>query len=279
MSDAKNADQIAYWNGQSGHKWADDADKMDHMMRHVTAAVIAAAQPRAGESVLDIGCGAGATAIALADAVGPGGNVTGVDVSAPMLEVARVRGAGRKQLAFAEADAAAHRFEPGSIDLVFSKFGVMFFADPQAAFRNIRAAVKPGGRLAFACWRALKENPFATIPMGAALAQLPPQPKPDPYAPGPFAFADEQRTSGILAKAGFVDPKFAAFDTTMTIGRTPASAAKEAVLVGMASRLLAEASELTKATVIAELTDTYAEHVTDEGVTLPARVWIVTAGV
>jgi SAM-dependent methyltransferase len=272
-----NADQIAYWNAASGRKWAEDADKMDAMMHAMAAAAVAAAAPQPGESVLDIGCGSGGTTLLLADAVGREGHVLGVDVSAPMLEVARTRAAGRANVAFIEADAASAHFHAAGTDLVFSKFGVMFFADPEAAFRNIRRAIKPGGRLAFICWRSARENPFAMLPMGAALKHLPPQPPPDPYAPGPFAFADPVRLGHILKEAGFQTPAFAHFDTTMTVGRTPASAAKEAVLVGMASRLLGEATQETKDAVIADLTATYEAYVTPAGVTLPAHCWIVTA--
>ncbi len=277
MSDSANADQIAYWNGKSGLKWAEDQEKLDAMMQAMADVAVAAAAPVMGESIIDIGCGTGATAVALADLVGPEGRVLGVDVSRPMLEVARSRIGDRANLAFAEADAAATHFEAASADLVFSKFGVMFFADPEAAFRNIFAAVKPGGRLTFICWRALQENPFATLPMGAALKYLPPQPKPAPYAPGPFAFADPVRVGHILTQAGFKTPAFAAFDTTMVVGRKPESAAREAVLVGMASRLLLEASDETRAKVIEDLTVTYEAHMTPDGVKLPAHCWVVTA--
>lgn len=277
MSESGNADQIAYWNGKSGLKWAEDQEKLDAMMRPMAEAAVAAAAVQAGESVLDIGCGTGGTAMALADLAGPQGRVLGVDISRPMLEVARTRAAGRSNMSFVEADAAVTPFAAGSADLVFSKFGVMFFADPEAAFRNIHKAMKPNGRLAFICWRGLAENPFATIPMGAALKHLPPQPKGDPHAPGPFAFADPVRVGHILMQAGFKTPAFAAFDATMTIGRKAASAAREAVLMGMASRLLIDASDEVKAKVIEELTATYEGHMTADGVTLPAHCWVVTA--
>jgi SAM-dependent methyltransferase len=277
MSSAANADQIAYWNGKSGLKWAEDQEKLDAMMQAMADVAVAASAVGPGENVLDIGCGTGATALALAERVGPDGRVLGVDVSKPMLEVARSRIGDRRNLAFVEADAATAHFEHGSADLIFSKFGVMFFADPEAAFRNIHTAAKPGGRLTFICWRALQENPFATIPMSAALRHLPPQAKPDPHAPGPFAFADPVRVGHILTQAGFKTPSFAAFDTTMVVGRKASSAAKEAVLVGMASRLLMEASDELKAQVIADLTETYEAYMTPGGVTLPAHCWVVTA--
>jgi len=277
MSDTANADQIAYWNGKSGLKWAEDQEKLDAMMQSMADVAVAAAAARPGESVLDIGCGAGATALALADRVGPEGQVLGVDVSKPMLEVARIRAGERANVSFVEADAAATHFEAASVDLVFSKFGVMFFADPEAAFVNIHKALRPSGRLAFICWRALQDNPFATLPMEAALKHLGPQPKPDPTAPGPFAFADPVRVGHILTKAGFKTPSFAAFDATMVVGRKASSAAREAVLVGMASRMLIDASDELKAKVIEDLTATYEAHMTPDGVKLPAHCWVVTA--
>lgn len=277
MTETANADQIAYWNGRSGLKWAEDQEKLDAMMQPMAEVALAAAVVTAGESVVDIGCGTGATALALADLVGPEGRVLGVDVSRPMLEVARRRAGGRANLAFAEADAAVTAFEPGAADLIFSKFGVMFFADPEAAFRNIHKALRESGRLAFICWRPMQENPFAMLPIGAALKHLPPQPRPDPIAPGPFAFADPVRVGHILVQAGFKTPAFAAFDTKMVVGGDPATAARDAGMVGMASRLLAEASEAQREGAIADLTEIYKQHMTADGVTLDAHCWVVTA--
>jgi SAM-dependent methyltransferase len=272
-----NADQIAYWNGQTGRKWAEDQVQMDRMMQAMTDAVVAAAAPQAGESAIDVGCGAGASALAVADLVGPAGSVLAVDVSRPLLEAARQRAAGRPNIRFVEADASSYHFAPAGADLLVSKFGVMFFADPTKAFRNLRQAVKSGGRLAFICWRALAENPFATVPMGAALRHLPPQAAPDPTAPGPFAFADPVRVGHILTEAGFQTPAFAAFDNTMIVGRSPVRAATEAVLMGMASRLLMNASQEVKQAVIEELTAEYEKHMSPDGVSFPARCWVVTA--
>ncbi len=277
MTEPANDAQIAYWNGKSGHKWADDQQQMDAMMQPMTDAIVAAAAAGPGEAISDSGCGTGATVLALAERVGLAGHVLGVDVSRPMLEVARARVGSAANVTLMEADASVHHFEAGRADLVFSKFGVMFFADPEAAFRNIHKAVKPGGRLAFICWRAMAENPFAMLPIGAALKHLPPQPRPDPHAPGPFAFADPVRVGHILVQAGFQTPAFAAFDTKMVVGRTAAGAARDAGMVGMASRLLAEVDDDLRARVIADLTEIYEGHMTAAGVTLDARCWVVTA--
>jgi len=277
MSDVANADQIAYWNAQSGRKWADDADKLDAMMAALSDLALAAAAPLPGETVIDIGCGSGGTALMLADRVQPGGHVLGVDVSQPMLAVAEARAAGRHDVRFTEADAGVFPFAPASADLVFSKFGVMFFEDPQAAFANIRVALKPGGRLVFICWRNAAENPFAAVPMGVAMKHLPPQPKPDPHAPGPFAFADAARVRGLLEGAGFSNVHHQPVGATMVVGRKAESAAKEAVLTGMPSRMLKDADDAVRAAVIAELSEVYKDWLTDAGVTFPARCWIVTA--
>ncbi len=271
-----NADQIAYWNAASGHKWAEDAEKMDAMMQQMAECAVAAAAPQPGETVIDIGCGSGATALMLSDRVGSHGRVLGVDVSQPMLAVARQRAAGRLNLEFAEADAATTHFH-GDADLVFSKFGVMFFNAPAAAFRNIHTALKPGGRLAFMCWREMQYNQFGMIPYETASRHLPPQPRPDPHTPGPFAFGDAARVGHILTVAGFQTPAFAAFDTPMVIGSSAESAAREAVKVGMASRLLKDAPQETKDKVMTDLAIEYGKHMGPQGVTLTGRCWVVTA--
>src|ERR1700722_16858165 len=191
--DGPNAAQIAYWNETAGPSWVAMQDDLDRELRELGLAAMAALAPRAEERLIDIGCGCGATTLELARRVGPGGGVLGVDISAPMLGVARERAAaeGLAQAGFLPVDGA------------FSRFGVMFFEDPVAAFANIRAAVSPRGRLAFVCWRALAENPWMTVPMAAILPLLPaPPPAQTPGAPGPFAFADRDRLFAILRDAG-----------------------------------------------------------------------------
>ena len=205
---ATNAAQIEYWNAGAGETWAAMQRVLDDELGPLGEAGIALLAPKAGERVIDIGCGCGATSLDLAQAVGPGGAVLGVDISAPMLTVARTRAAdaGLPQAKFIEGDAQVHGFDAGAFDSVFSRFGVMFFADPPAAFANIRRALKPGGRLTFVCWRAVMENPWMTLPAMAALQHLPPLTEAvDADGPGPFAFADPAKVRGILAAAGFAD--------------------------------------------------------------------------
>ena len=151
---------------------------------------LAAGKPRTGERVLDLGCGCGDTSLDLARIVTPAGTVVGIDVSAVMLARARERGGESGfDIAFLESDAQTHAFAPGSFDLLYSRFGTMFFADPRAAFINLRAALANGGRLAVVCWRSRDVNPWMTIPVEAAARYLPRPDPPPPRVPGPFAFA------------------------------------------------------------------------------------------
>ena len=201
---AANAAQVAYWNDAAGRTWADLQDRIDRQIRPLGLAAMERLAPASGEQVLDVGCGCGDTSLELARRVGPEGGVLGLDISAPMLEVARGRAeaAGARNLAFHEADAQTAAL-PGGRDAVFSRFGVMFFADPTAAFANLRSALRPGGRLGFVCWRPLAENLWMRLPAETAAGLVPPAPPPEPGAPGPFAFADPDRVRRILAEAGF----------------------------------------------------------------------------
>jgi len=201
---AANAAQVAYWNETAGRTWADFQDPIDRQIRPLGLAAMQRLAPAPGEQVVDVGCGCGDTSLELARRVGPEGGVLGLDISAPMLEVARGRAeaAGAHNLAFREADAQTAAL-PGGRDAVFSRFGVMFFADPEAAFANLRRSLRPGGRLAFVCWRPLPENLWIHLPAEAAAGLVPPAPPPEPGTPGPFAFADPDRVRRILAEAGF----------------------------------------------------------------------------
>src|SRR5881628_2723223 len=154
----------------------------------------------AGERVIDIGCGCGDTTIALARRVGPAGLVLGIDVSAPMLARAAdaAREAGVAHVRFEHADAQTHRFPAQAFDVLYSRFGVMFFSDPAAAFGNLRTALRPGGRLGFVCWQAVPENPWIAVPLEAAAQHMALPPPPAPGAPGPFSFADPERVRRIL---------------------------------------------------------------------------------
>ena len=198
--------------------WAEVREPLELQLAPLGRHALAALAPRPGESVLDIGCGGGETALDLARAVAPDGTVVGIDISAAALAFARRAAKGRERVRFVQADAQVFPLEPASFDTTFSRFGVMFFADPTEAFLNIRRSLRPKGRLAFVCWRALEENPLDILPLRAASAHLPPQPAPDPDAPGPFAFANAGRVCGILERAGFAEIEIAARDELVGSG-------------------------------------------------------------
>ena len=194
----QNADQIAYWNGPGGQRWATRQAAQDVVLRPVLDLLIDRAAPKAGERVVDVGCGSGAATFALAAKVAPDGRVLGVDVSEPMLTQARQSSPQGLPVEFALADATVYPFAPESFDLLASRFGVMFFADPALSFANLRKAMRNSGRLAFACWQEPRENPFFMAPLQAVYKHVPKLPPLGPEDPGPFAFASEARVKRIL---------------------------------------------------------------------------------
>lgn len=199
-----NEAEAAAWNTDRGRDWVRRQPILDALMTEVLELLINAAMPKPGEAVLDVGCGAGATTLAVGNRVGARGRVLGVDVSAPLIEhaMARSAAAGLSNLEFQLADAQTHPLEADRFDLMISRFGVMFFDDPVAAFGNIASALRPGARMVFAAWSDPGRNPWFTIPMRVAAAVLGPIKVPDPSAPGPMAFRDIERVVGILRGAG-----------------------------------------------------------------------------
>jgi SAM-dependent methyltransferase len=275
---ATNAEEIAYWNDVAGGRWVRFADRMDRSLAPFGARALAVAAAHPGEAVLDIGCGCGASSLDLAATVGPSGRVVGVDVSVPMLAVARARAqaASLDRASFTTADVEIEPFGGGRFDLAFSRFGIMFFSDPVRALANVRRALRPGGRLVFVCWRDLAANPWFAIPAAAVRPHAPPQPKPDPQAPGPLAFADAERVRGILERAGFTATTFEAYDAAVSIG--PRADALELLAhIGPASRLLDMLDETARIAALAELGSVLGEHERDGVVALRGGVWIVTA--
>jgi SAM-dependent methyltransferase len=272
-----NADQIAYWNGAPGEKWVKNQQVMDASLADATAGLLPLAAIKPGERVLDIGCGSGEISLLAADAVGDAGQMTGVDVSRPLLALARKRAQGRGNLRFVEADAATHPFAPEH-DLLISRFGVMFFDDPMGAFANLRRAAKPGGRLAFICWRPMAENEYAAMPFEIAKPLMPPLPLADPYAPGPFALADGDRLRAILAGAGFSDIAIARHDGLMPMGGTAEQAGVQATSLGPTARALRNFDDGVRARVLATVTDAFrAWPKTDGMITCRIACWLVAA--
>jgi len=274
---AANAAQIDYWNAVAGQTWVQFQEQLDRQIAPLGHAAQRALSVKAGERVLDVGCGCGQSTLELAATVGAAGSVTGVDISQPMLGVARARPIppGAVTPIFRETDAQSGDLGKGAFDAVFSRFGVMFFSDPAAAFANIRAALKPGGRLAFVCWRPLKENPWMSAPMAAALPLLPPQPAMDPLAPGPFAFADADRVKAILDNAGFTAVDIAPFDARIG-GGSIEETVNLTFRVGPLGAALRDQPGLAGA-VGERIREVLKPFDTPGGVLMPAAVWITTA--
>jgi SAM-dependent methyltransferase len=273
---SSNAAQIEYWNAAAGEAWAQFQETLDRQVELLGLAAIDALCPREGEHIIDIGCGCGQTSLALAARVRPTGSVVGVDISQPMLDVALRRPRSTDlQVTFRKLDAQTGDLGPGLFDAAFSRFGVMFFGDPVAAFANIRASLKPEGRLAFVCWRPLNENPWMQAPLQAALPLLPPVAPPDPTAPGPFAFADSSRVRSILANSGFDAVTINPFDADVG-GADLEQTLKLALGIGPLGRALREHPELADKVVDA-VRDVLSKYFTSDGVRMPAAVWIVLA--
>jgi SAM-dependent methyltransferase len=275
----QNADQIAYWNGPGGQRWADRQQSQDVLLAPVAEIVIDRAKTKAGERIVDVGCGSGATTIALAQKVGPNGHVLGIDISAPMLARARQLSPNGAPVEFVLADATIYPFEPASFDLLASRFGVMFFAEPALSFANMRKALRPSGRLAFACWREPRDNPFFMAPLQAVYKHVPKLPPPGPDDPGPFAFASEARVNRVLSEAGFTDIAMERCDLALdiAIGRGLDAAVESALEIGPASRALDGHPADVRSAATNSIREALATFAKGRAVPLPASIWIVTA--
>jgi len=275
----QNADQIAYWNGPGGQRWADRQQTQDILLAPVADILIDRARPSSGERVIDVGCGSGATSIAFAQKVAPAGHVLGVDVSGPMLAHARQSAPRELPVDFILADATIYPFDPKSVDLLASRFGVMFFAEPALSFANLHRALKPSGRLAFACWREPRENPFFMAPLQAVYKHVPKLPQQGPEDPGPFSFASQARVHRILDEAGFkgiaMEPCDLALD--IAIGRGLDAAIESGLSIGPAARALAEQPPDVVAAATHSIREALTPLVRGQSVPLAGAIWIVTA--
>ncbi len=276
-----NEAQIEYWNAASGLKWVKHQATLDRQIGPHGEAMLEHAAPQPGEVVLDIGCGCGAVTLDVAGRVGESGSATGLDISAPMLAHARNRASegAVNNASFVQADAQVHDLPEGSFDLAVSRFGVMFFADPVAAFGNVRRSLKPSGRLTFACWRAPQENPWMILPVMAAAQFVEMPPPPDPGEPGPFSFADKAKVERILSESGFGEIGVTSLELQMALGHPsdPDSPLDLLFDIGPLSRMLADASDDVRAKVREAVSALFARHSTDSGVVMESAAWIVTA--
>ncbi|MCA6120632.1 methyltransferase domain-containing protein [Bradyrhizobium sp. WSM 1704] len=275
----RNADQIAYWNGPGGQRWADRQAVQDILLAPILDLLLDRARPAPGERVLDVGCGSGASTIALARKVAPSGHVFGVDVSGPMLERARQNTPNDAPASYALADATVYPFDPASFDLLASRFGVMFFADPAASFAHLRKAMKPSGRLAFICWKEPRENPFFMAPLQAVYKHVPKLPQLGPEDPGPFSFASEARVQRILGEAGFtgVAMEPCRLELDVAIGRGMDFAVQGALEIGPASRALDGHPDEVRTAAVSSIREALTPFAKGGSVLLPAAIWVVTA--
>jgi len=276
-----NQEQIRFWNEQGGPRWVRRQQQLDAQIQALGRVAMQRADIKPGEHVLDVGCGCGQTALELAERASPGGSVMGIDISQPMLARARERQSalGLKNLEFVQADAQTHPFAREHFDLIFSRFGVMFFEDPSAAFGNLRTTLRSDGRLCFVCWQALEKNEWVRVPLRAAARHVALPPPPPVGAPGPFAFADPDRVRALLAAGGFTEVSFTPHETVLSMGgATSVEEAVEFILeIGPISRLLETADDDTRLRVTREVHAALGPYTSHGGVSLGGAAWIVFA--
>lgn len=273
--------QIDAWNGASGRAWAEHVDDIESMLVPFSDAVFERLDLRGGDRVVDVGCGVGGTTCAIAARVAPAVAV-GVDISVPMLDAARARASamGRTNVEFRQHDVERESLGSASFDVAFSRFGVMFFAEPELAFAQIRAALAPGGRLGFICFQGPFDNPMLVVPLMAAAAHVPMLPLPGPTEPGPFSLADPARIRSLLDGAGFdeivVDP-----------GPSSADVGGADDLEGVAHRALLQNPAISSGLVAAPASERDAaitaameamsQHIVGGRIVMGAGTWVVTA--
>ena len=275
-----NAAQRRYWNTVAGPRWVATPGFRERRNQESTALLLRRLGLASGESVLEIGCGTGALTVPLATKVGERGQVVAVDISEPMLGAARQRVGehGLRNVTLLHGDAQVFDFEPAAFDLATSRMGIMFFADPVAAFRNIGGALKPSGRLVFACWAPLEENRPWLISYEIALRHLGPPAPPPAHEPGPLAFGDPDYIRHVLATAGFAEITVERAHPTI-IGGSPEEEARQALMMGPTARLLEEKkpSEATRQAIAREIEAAFVAEASSGPIRLPATIFLAAA--
>ena len=279
MSNPNIPDQATYWNETAGPRWVDLQEQLDRMLGPLGQRALEQAHPTFGERILDVGCGCGDTTLQLAEKAGSLGLVIGLDLSQVMLDRARQRAeeAGSRAR-FQESHPQLENLPVGAFDLVFSRFGVMFFHEPIEAFSNLNRALRSGGRLSFVCWRSPDDNPLFNLPLQAAapLLTLPPPSAPD--LPGPFSLAPPDRAVNLLDEAGFVQIQCDPLDQNVPLGSLSESV-DFLLRMGPIVPVLAEADESTRQAVVENLRRMVQPYDTDQGVLLPTSTWLLQASV
>jgi SAM-dependent methyltransferase len=269
------------WAGQMGREWSLRVEALDRQLAAAGALGLAALAPRPGECILDLGCGAGATTAKIVKAVGPAGAATGIDISPDLLAVARAR-PGNEAATFLEGDAQGWSFDEAVFDALFSRFGCMFFADPPAAFANLRRALKPGARVVLTVWRDLGANPWAALPAAVGAEVLGPAEPMAPGAPGPFAWVDPMIFRPILEGAGFTALDWKEEPIMLQVGEAGeadpvARAVAMLMRIGPAARRLKGQPEAARAAVAGRLAPVLEPFVSDGWVRMPGLIWVIRA--
>jgi SAM-dependent methyltransferase len=272
-----NVDMARAWDGEEGDQWTDDADRYDASGQRIWRRFLDAGLISPPDRVLDVGCGAGQSTLDVAR-LASAGSVLGVDLSARMLELAhqRAQARGVTNVELLQADAQVHRFEPAAFDVAISRFGAMFFNDRAAAFANIAATVRPGGRLALLGWRALEQNQWL-LDIRDALAAGRPLGAPPHGGPGPFGLADAEGVTAALAGAGFDDVAFTEIDEAMYLGADADDAWAFVSRMGIVKGLTASLDEAARVESLAKLRSLVDAHETADGVLMDTAAWLITA--
>lgn len=271
-------DQKTYWNEGGGRRWVSNLDAVERMFQPFVEQLLALAAPRPGERVIDVGCGGGETSRALATAVAPTGEVLGLDVSSVILEAAAARHRAVPGLRFLLGDAGSIALPAGSFDLITSRFGVMFFPEPVAAFSHLRRLLKPDGRLHFICWQPLVLNPWMGVPADAAFSVFPRPAPTAPNMPGPFGLSDEKFLRGVLDGAGFSRVQIASHACPLDLGPLD-DAVAQMTRMGPAAPLFDEADESTHERAMSALRAALSPAVQVGRVHLGSHTWQVSARV
>jgi len=271
---ADNAEQADLWNGRLGKAWVNVEDYIDGMMAPLSTVALEAVNAKPSDRIIDIGCGCGTTSFSLG---ATGAAVWGVDISTAMIDRANEKDNAAGNVAFSVGDAASQQYTADHT-VVFSRFGVMFFADSVKAFANIRSALVPGGRLVFVCWQPPSANPWLSI-AGAALQPFQPAdaPPPDPEAPGPFRFGVPEDTRKVLSSAGFTNIAMQPVVKDLHLGDTIDEVMRFQSNVGPLSSLLETLDESRHAQATAAVRDAFAAKADSKGINLEAATWLVTA--